>query len=39
MRLLACGEQPDINSQTYRKESALSLAARYGHLQVDDSIL
>jgi ankyrin repeat protein len=34
MRLLACGEQPDINSQTYQKKSALSLAARYGRLQV-----
>ncbi|GIJ91861.1 hypothetical protein Asppvi_010836 [Aspergillus pseudoviridinutans] len=39
MRLLACGDRLDINAQTYQKESALSLAARYGHLQVVDAIL
>ncbi|GFG19250.1 ankyrin repeat protein [Aspergillus udagawae] len=37
--LLACGERLNINAQTYQKESALSLAARYGHLQVVDTIL
>jgi ankyrin repeat protein len=39
MRLLACGERLDINAQTYQKESALSLAARSGHLQVVGAIL
>jgi ankyrin repeat protein len=39
MTLLACGDRLDINAQTYQKESALSLAARYGHLQVVDAIL
>jgi ankyrin repeat protein len=39
MTLLACGERLEINAQTYQKESALSLAARYGHLQVVDTIL
>ncbi|GIJ84937.1 hypothetical protein Asppvi_003792 [Aspergillus pseudoviridinutans] len=39
MPLLACGEQLDTNAETYEKESALSLAARQGDLQVVDSIL
>jgi ankyrin repeat protein len=39
MTLLACGDRLNINAQTYQKESALSLAARYGHLQVVDAIL
>ncbi|GFF56661.1 osteoclast-stimulating factor 1 [Aspergillus lentulus] len=39
MRLLACGERLDINTQTYQKESALSLAAHSGHLQVVSAIL
>jgi ankyrin repeat protein len=39
MTLLACRDRLDINAQTYQKESALSLAARYGHLQVVDTIL
>jgi ankyrin repeat protein len=39
MTLLAYGDRLDINAQTYQKESALSLAARYGHLQVVDTIL
>lgn len=39
LTLLACGYRLDINAQTYQKESALSLATRYGHLQVVDTIL
>jgi ankyrin repeat protein len=39
MTLLACGDRLNINAQTYQKESALSLAARYGHRQVVDAIL
>lgn len=39
MELLALGKRLDVNAQTYQKESALSLAARQGDLQVVDSIL
>jgi ankyrin repeat protein len=39
MRLLACGDRLGIDAQTYQKESALSLAARFAYLQVVDTIL
>ncbi|KAF7183608.1 hypothetical protein CNMCM7691_003887 [Aspergillus felis] len=39
MQLLACGKRLNVNVQTYSKESALSLAARQGDLQVVNSIL
>ncbi|KAF4237524.1 hypothetical protein CNMCM8980_002427 [Aspergillus fumigatiaffinis] len=39
MQLLAFGKRLDVNTQTYQKESALSLAARQGDLRVVDSIL
>ncbi|GIJ92774.1 hypothetical protein Asppvi_002052 [Aspergillus pseudoviridinutans] len=39
MYLLGCGKRLDVNAQTYAKESALSLAARQGDLQVVESLL
>ncbi|KAH1972253.1 hypothetical protein KXV92_005967 [Aspergillus fumigatus] len=39
MQLLALGKRLDVNTQTYHKEFALSLAARQGDLRVVDSIL
>jgi ankyrin repeat protein len=39
MQLLAFGQRLDVDTQTYQKESALSLAARQGDLRVVDSIL
>jgi serine/threonine-protein phosphatase 6 regulatory ankyrin repeat subunit B len=39
MQLLASGKQLNVNIQTYATESALSLAARHGDLQVVNSIL
>ncbi|KAF4233510.1 hypothetical protein CNMCM8980_010241 [Aspergillus fumigatiaffinis] len=39
MQLLVSGKQLNVNIQTYAKESALSLAARHGDLQVVNSIL
>jgi ankyrin repeat protein len=39
MQLLALGKPLDVNAQTCQKESALSLAAQQGDLQVVDTIL
>lgn len=38
-QLLRCGTRLDVNAPTYLGESALSLAARKGHLSVVEGLL